>query len=68
VDPGARQSVRVTSETREVFEDYIYAPVVHGSVWVIDKVRRLQTGKTNSYLLYMMLVTVLLLALAALQP
>ena len=68
VDPGARQSVRVTSETREVFEDYIYAPVVHGSVWVMDKVRRLQTGKTNSYLLYMMLVTVLLLALAALQP
>lgn len=65
--PLARRSVRAASETREVFEDGLYSPVIRGSVWVMEKVRRLQTGKTNSYLLYIMLVTVLFLVMAALQ-
>ena len=34
----------------------------------MDGVRRIQTGKVNSYLLYIMLVTAFLLLLAALQP
>ena len=58
----------VVSETREIFEDYLYSPAVRGILFVLDKVRRIQTGKINSYLLYMMIATVSLLLLAVLQP
>jgi hydrogenase-4 component B len=62
-----RKSVSVVSETREVFEDYLYSPVVGGTLFLLDKVRRIQTGKINSYLLYMMIATVSLLLLAVFQ-
>ena len=63
-----RRSVSVTSETREVFEDHLYAPALHGVVWVLDRVRRIQTGKINSYLLYVMIATIALLLLVVFQP
>jgi len=62
-----RRSVSVVSESREIFEDYLYTPVIRGTLFVLDKVRRVQTGKVNSYLLYMMIATVSLLLLAVLQ-
>ncbi len=61
------RSVSVVSETREIFEDYLYSPIVSGTLFVLDKVRRIQTGKVNSYLLYMMIATVSLLLLAVLE-
>jgi len=67
-NPLLKRSVRVVSGTREVFEDYLYVPVVGGAVFVMDKVRRIQTGKVNSYLLYIMIVMAFFLMLAALQP
>ncbi len=63
-----KRSVSVVSETREVFEDHLYAPTVGAVVFVFDRVRRIQTGKVNSYLLYVMIVTAFLLLLAALRP
>jgi hypothetical protein len=62
-----RRSVSVVSETREIFEDHLYSPIVSATLFVLDKVRRIQTGKVNSYLLYMMIATVSLLLLAVLQ-
>jgi len=67
-NPLLKRSVSVVSETREVFEDYLYAPSVGGVIYVMDKVRRIQTGKVNAYLLYIMIVTAFLLVLAVLQP
>ena len=63
-----RRSVSVTSETREVFEDHLYSPTLRGVVGVLDRVRRIQTGKINSYLLYIMIATISLLLLVVLQP
>jgi len=63
-----KKSVSVISETREVFEDYLYAPSLRGVVYVLDRVRRIQSGKINSYFLYIMLVTIALLALVVFQP
>jgi hydrogenase-4 component B len=63
-----KRSVSVTSETREVFEDYLYSPSLRAVVAVMDRVRRIQTGKINSYLLYIMIVTISLLALVVFQP
>jgi hydrogenase-4 component B len=63
-----RRSVSVFSETKEVFEDYLYSPTIRGVLFVMDWVRRIQTGKINSYLLYVMIVTAVLLVLAAILP
>jgi hydrogenase-4 component B len=63
-----KRSVSVTSETREVFEDHLYSSALRAVVAVLDRVRRIQTGKINSYLLYIMIVTISLLVLVVLQP
>jgi len=63
-----KRSVSVTSETREVFEDHLYSPAVRAVVSVLDRVRRIQTGKINSYLLYIMIATITLLLLVVFQP
>jgi hydrogenase-4 component B len=63
-----RRSVSVVSGTKEVFEEYLYSPTIRVVVLVMDWVRRIQTGKINSYLLYVMIATAVLLLLAALQP
>jgi len=63
-----KRSVSVTSETREVFEDYLYSPSLRAAVAVLDRVRRLQTGKINAYLLYIMIATISLLVLVVVQP
>jgi hydrogenase-4 component B len=63
-----KRSVGVTSETREVFEDHLYSPALRGVVAVLDRVRRIQTGRINSYLLYVMIATISLLLLVVFQP
>ena len=63
-----KRSVSVTTETQEVFEDHLYSPALRAVVAVLDQVRSLQTGKINSYLLYIMIATISLLLLVVLQP
>ena len=67
-NPLLKRSVTVVSGTKEVFEDYLLSPVVRGTLWVMGMVRRIQTGKINAYLLYIMLATAFLLLVAAFQP
>ncbi len=61
-----KKSVSVESHIRDIFEDNLYSPVIGATLAVLDKVRRIQTGKVNSYLLYLMIVLVLFLVLVAL--
>ena len=63
-----RRSVSVFSETQEVFEDYLYSPTIGGVLFLMDWIRRVQTGKINSYLLYVMIVIAVLLLWAAILP
>ncbi|MDG6994871.1 MAG: hydrogenase 4 subunit B [Nitrososphaerota archaeon] len=56
-----RQSFSVKSTTRDLFEEWLYLPVVGACIWTLDKVRRMQTGKINTYILYIMIILVLLL-------
>jgi len=63
-----KRSVSVASETREIFEDYFYSPTLRAVVTILDRVRRMQTGKINSYLLYIMIATISLLVLVVFQP
>nr|AIC14919.1 hydrogenase 4, membrane subunit [Nitrososphaera viennensis EN76] len=67
-NPYAVKSARVESETRDVFEEGLYSHTVSATVAFFDKVRRIQTGKVNAYLLYVMIALALLLLLARLVP
>ena len=55
------KTIKIESVTKNIFEDILYLPIVSSFVFFFDKIRRLQTGKINAYLLYMMITIVLLL-------
>lgn len=59
-----KKSVRAESETKDVFEESLYLPAVHATIAFFDKVRKIQTGRVNAYLLYVMITLILLLLLA----
>lgn len=63
-----RKTIRMESTTRSLFEERLYTPVVSATIFLFDKVRRIQTGKVNSYLLYILITLVLLLVLVRLSP
>lgn len=55
------KTIKIETVTKNIFEDMLYLPIVSSFVFFFDKIRRLQTGKINAYLLYMMITIVLLL-------
>ncbi len=55
------KSVKFNSTTKNIFEENLYQPIVYSTLLVLDKIRKIQTGKINSYLLYIMITAVLLL-------
>ena len=65
-NPYVQKSVRVESGTKDIFEERLYSPAVGAAVAFFDKIRRIQTGKVNAYLLYVMITLALLLLLVRL--
>ncbi|HEX2614093.1 MAG TPA: hydrogenase 4 subunit B [Nitrososphaera sp.] len=61
-----KKSIGVNSASKDVFEDYVYQPLIGAAIAFFDKVRKIQTGKVNAYLLYIMIALLLLLVLARL--
>ena len=60
-NPYLVKSVRFSSSTKNIFEENLYNPIASVTLLVLDKIRKIQTGKVNSYLLYIMLTIILLL-------
>ncbi|HKU33755.1 MAG TPA: hydrogenase 4 subunit B [Candidatus Nitrosotalea sp.] len=60
-NPYLLKTVKIETVVKNIFEEMLYAPMVSSFVFFFDKVRRLQTGKINAYLLYIMITLVLLL-------
>jgi hydrogenase-4 component B len=60
-NPYMLKTIKIETVTKNIFEDMLYLPIVSSFVFFFDKIRRLQTGKINAYLLYMMITIVLLL-------
>lgn len=58
------KSVNVISSTRNIFDEKIYPKAVSASLAILDKIRRIQTGKANAYVLYIMIALVALLLFA----
>jgi hypothetical protein len=50
--------------TRDLFDDLFYRPVTRATIAVLDAVRKMQTGKINAYLMYIMIALIALLVYA----
>ncbi len=55
------KTIEFSSTTKNIFEENLYQPITSSTIFVLDKIRKIQTGKVNSYLLYIMITAVLLL-------
>ncbi|MDE1845339.1 MAG: hydrogenase 4 subunit B [Thaumarchaeota archaeon] len=60
-NPYMVKSIKLHSTTKNIFEENLYNPIISSTLFVLDKIRKIQTGKINSYLLYIMLTIILLL-------
>jgi hydrogenase-4 component B len=60
-NPYLLKTIKIETKTKNIFEDILYLPIVSSFIFFFDKMRRFQTGKINSYLLYIMITIVLLL-------
>lgn len=55
-----KKSISTHSTTRNVFDELCYK-VTSSSVYGLDKIRKIQTGKINAYILYIMITLIALL-------
>ena len=55
-----KKSINMNSTTRNIFEEF-YERVIFINLFVLDKIRKIQTGKVNAYILYIMIVLISLL-------
>ncbi len=60
-NPYLKKSTTVQSTSVDVFEAHFYTPMISASIFILDKIRKIQTGKVNAYLLYIMITLILLL-------
>jgi hydrogenase-4 component B len=60
-NPYLVKALKVESVTKNIFEEKLYLPIISSSIFIFDKIRKIQSGKINSYLLYIMITIVLLL-------
>jgi hydrogenase-4 component B len=60
-NPYLVKTMKFNSTTKNIFEENLYTPITSSTLFILDKIRKIQTGKINSYLLYIMLTIILLL-------
>jgi len=56
-----KRSIAVIQSTEDVFEQKLYRSIISASISFFGKIRLVQTGKVNAYVLYVMLILVFLL-------
>ncbi len=59
-----KKSSSVETKTVDAFELWLYLPMTSFCIKFFEKIRRIQTGKVNAYLLYIMIALMLLLIFA----
>lgn len=57
----AKKSISASHATKDVFEQKLYRSVISASIAFFGKIRLIQTGKVNAYVLYVMIILVILL-------
>lgn len=58
-----KKTFSVYSITRNIFDEILYEKVTQSVLSVLDKIRKIHTGKINAYILYIMITLFALLAL-----
>lgn len=58
-----RHTVRFSLKIRQIFEKWLYQPIVRGTVFVSAHVRRIQDGSIHTYLAYIFMTLIVLLLL-----
>ncbi len=56
-----KKSIHVFSTTKNVFDEKLYGKTISGSLFVLNKIRKIQSGKVNAYILYIMIALIALL-------
>ena len=56
-----KKSIHVISTTRDIFDEKLYGKTISGSLFVLNKIRKIQSGKVNVYILYIMITLIALL-------
>jgi hydrogenase-4 component B len=63
-EPGRAAHLRYASDVVEVVETYLYRPVLGLFLRVVTVAKRLQSGRLDAYLLYMLIALVAIIAVA----
>lgn len=58
------KSINITSSTHNIFDEKLYPKITSTSLAVLNKIRKIQTGKVNVYVLYIMIALIALLLFA----
>lgn len=61
-------TVEVRTSVVEPVETYLYGPARAGFLWLARQVRRLQSGRLDAYIAYMLVVVLAVLAVVAARP
>lgn len=56
-----KKSISVISTTRNIFEETLNGKIIFGILFVLNKIRKIQSGKVNVYILYIMITLIALL-------
>jgi hypothetical protein len=56
-----KKSINVISTTKNIFDEKLYGKIISGSLFVLNKIRKIQSGKVNAYILYIMITLIALL-------
>lgn len=67
-NPYMKESIRIHIFNKDIFEDLMYRPLVSSVFKINKKIKKIQSGKVNLYLLSVLIVVVLLLIYVRLFP
>ena len=62
-----KKSIVVSHSTEDIFEQKLYRSIISASISFFGKIRLVQTGKVNAYVLYVMIILMILLIYVRLQ-
>ncbi|HSA98209.1 MAG TPA: hydrogenase 4 subunit B [Candidatus Nitrosotenuis sp.] len=62
-----KRSIAVTQSTEDIFEQKLYRLIISAGIAFFGKIRLVQTGKVNAYVLYVMMILMVLLIYVRLQ-
>jgi hypothetical protein len=67
-NPYMKESVKIQMSTKNIFEDFMYGPIISNVFKAYERTKKFQTGKINLYLFNVLVIIILLLVYVRLFP